>query len=153
MLWLTAEHLRVRSPRRYRNRWSVAAASVEAYLAEHGRVDERRAAQRRIAHDWSAELEGLRAQVAQLRRRTSEQPDQHELSRCRAEVTALRAALLELRARQAPLVEASAADYTVIEHLKATIAAQNDMIQNLRRALSLTDAAVGQFVLPGVPED
>ena len=98
-------------------------------------------------------MEGLRAEVAQLRHRTSEESDQHELSRSRAEMTALRAALLELRARQAPLVEASAADHTVIEHLQATIAAQNDMIQNLRRALSLTDAAVGQFVLPGVPED
>jgi hypothetical protein len=131
----------------------VAAASVEAYLAEHGRVDERRATRRRVAHDWSAELESLRGEVAQPRHRAAEESDQYELSRCRAEVTALRAALLELRARQAPLVEASVADHTVIEHLQATIAAQNDMIQNLRRALSLTDAAVGQFVVPGVPED
>lgn len=129
---------------------------MEAYLAEHGRVDERRAAGIEIAATRSADMKRLADEIAALRSELRVRPSRAEHSLAlakneqqRVQLVALSDVVLRLRARAEAVEEAERKHAAAVEHLTAAIAAQSEVAAALRRALRETDDALGQLLVPG----
>lgn len=141
--------------RNVRRRWRIDAASVEAYLAERGRVDERRAARLTISAAQQGEITRLADEIAALRSALRGRPTPVEHSRVvaqneqqRAELGALRDVVLRLRARADAVEEAERQNAAAVEHLSAAVTAQANAAAALRRALGQADEALGQLLIP-----
>lgn len=140
---------------RERRTWKVLESSVEAYLVEHGRF-EVRPVRRKSADDadlreqfgaMRAELRDLRAQVA-----TDRESSARERAELAAQVTALRDLPLRLRAKADAVQEAGEEQAAAADHLRDALAAQARATDALRRALREQDDALGEFLVPDLPQ-
>jgi hypothetical protein len=134
-----------------RFRWSVSAASVEAYLARGGSNSSDRRGKRITIAELRDEIEELRRES---RSPTPSDPSESPADdRLRFEVVELREALLQQRALTAAWQSADDARAEVVQHLLAAVAAGERADASRRDALAAAEAIVGQFVTPSDPGD
>lgn len=139
-------------PRGKRSVWAIDRVSVETYLAEHGRYDDRR------RHPGNGRLQQLEEDVAHLKdlvlRGSHDGFDSvRELARerddLRATVVNLEDALARTRAVADLQHDADAERAAVIEHLLAAMAAGDRADALSRQVITQLQGAVAGFTLPG----
>lgn len=130
-----------------RTRWAISRDSAESWLASSGRFDRRRRSRQTAPigdDDLLRRLESMEQQHRYL------QADRDRLS---DEVATLRAVALQLRARNDAITEAESYQAQAAKLLLDAARAQSQAADALRRGLSAQDNAVGQFLVPGLPND
>lgn len=143
--------------RNVRKRWRVDADSVEVYLAQHGRVDQRRMSASARAAARRDNAQALAEQISMLLGELRQRPSVREHceagakdSEYRAQFIALTEVVLHQRARSQAIEEAERHQATAVEHLTAAVKAQSEAAAALRRALAQADDALGELLIPGV---
>jgi regulator of replication initiation timing len=134
------------TPGHERRRWEISRESAEAWLAEHGRIDDRRHAGR-LRSTQSVELSSQLVSTVR--------ENQHlraERDRLLDENAALRVIALQLRARNEATALAEAQQAEAVRHLLEAAQAQARATDALRHGLSAQDDALGEFLIPGSPQ-
>lgn len=140
---------------RARRAWRVLESSVDAYVAEHGRLAAR-SSPRRDQGDAvvRGQFEALRAELAELRVEVVADRESRDRERAEfaAQVAALRELPLRLRAKADAVQEAGQEQAAAADHLRDALAAQARATDALRRALREQDDVLGQFLVPDLPD-
>lgn len=130
-----------------RAKWTISRGSVESWLAANGRIDRRRRGRESApagGDDGLGRLESMEQQNRYL---------QADRDRLRDEVVTLRAVALQLRARNDAITEAESYQAQAAKLLLDAARAQSQAADALRRGLEAQDNALGQFLVPGPPND
>lgn len=123
------------SPRSKRRHWLISEASAHAWVAAHGRIDDRR---RRTA--TATAPPAVAAELAATRR---------ERDRLLDDNVSLRDVALRLRARNEAIANAEARQARASQLLIEALAEQAQAANELRTAITQQDDALGQLLTPG----